>query len=93
MDLIALSFGARPAISFNSRNCSRANLRPLVIAKIEDEQAVTNLDEIIRESDGVMVARGDLGIEIPYEELPIVQRRIVKTCLRTGNLLMSPLTC
>jgi pyruvate kinase len=58
---------------------------PVVIAKIEDHQAIQNLDEIVREADGVMAARGDLGIEIPYEELPIVQRRIVKTCLRYGK--------
>src|SRR6185369_6699170 len=41
--------------------------------------------EIILEADAVMVARGDLGIECPYEELPIIQRRIVKTCLRVGR--------
>ena len=58
---------------------------PLVIAKIEDQQAIKNLEAIVHEADGIMVARGDLGIEIPYEELPIVQRRIVKTCLRIGR--------
>jgi pyruvate kinase len=58
---------------------------PLVIAKIEDQEAIKNLDSIVQEADGIMVARGDLGIEIPYEELPIVQRRIVKTCLRVGR--------
>jgi len=58
---------------------------PFVIAKIEDRQAVQNLESIVRETDGIMVARGDLGIEIPYEELPIVQRRIVKSCLRQGK--------
>jgi pyruvate kinase len=57
----------------------------VVIAKIEDQQAVANLESIVREADAIMVARGDLGIEIPYEELPIVQRRIVKTCLRHGK--------
>lgn len=56
-----------------------------VIAKIEDQQAITNLDEIILEADCLMVARGDLGIECPYEELPIIQRRAVKTCLRVGK--------
>jgi len=58
---------------------------PEVIAKIEDQQAVANLEKIVAEADGIMVARGDLGIEVPYEELPIIQRRIVKTCLRVGK--------
>src|SRR5579863_1846002 len=58
---------------------------PFVIAKIEDQEAIKNLEAIVSEADGIMVARGDLGIEIPYEELPIVQRRIVKTCLRVGR--------
>src|SRR5262245_12974230 len=86
VDLIALSFvrEARDLLQLKEL-CHENGPSPLVIAKIEDEQAITNLDEIIREADGVMVARGDLGIEIPYEELPIVQRRIVKTCLRVGK--------
>jgi pyruvate kinase len=58
---------------------------PLVVAKIEDQEAVRNLDQIVQESDAIMVARGDLGIEMPYEELPIIQRRIIKTCLRVGR--------
>ncbi len=56
-----------------------------VIAKIEDKQAVQNLETIIAAADGIMVARGDLGIEIPFEELPIIQRKIVKACLRLGK--------
>lgn len=62
-----------------------AKQKPLVVAKIEDQEAIKNLDSIIAASDAVMVARGDLGIEVPYEELPIIQRRIVKTCLRIGR--------
>jgi pyruvate kinase len=58
---------------------------PLVIAKIEDRQAVRNLEDIIREADAVMIARGDLGIEMPYEELPILQRQVVGQCLRLGR--------
>jgi pyruvate kinase len=86
VDLIALSFVREARDLLQLKELFQENVnRPLVIAKIEDQQAVTNLDEIIRESDGIMVARGDLGIEIPYEELPIVQRRIVKTCLRVGK--------
>jgi len=59
--------------------------QPMVIAKIEDQAALKNLQTIVREADAVMVARGDLGIEVPYEELPIIQRRIVKGCLTCGR--------
>jgi pyruvate kinase len=59
--------------------------KPLIISKIEDQQAISNLESIIAASDGVMVARGDLGIEVPFEELPIIQRKIVKGCLRVGR--------
>jgi pyruvate kinase len=52
-----------------------------IIAKIEDQQAISNLDEIIRASDGLMVARGDLGIECPFEDLPVIQRRAVNCCI------------
>lgn len=59
-----------------------------IVAKIEDQLAVKNLDEIVEAADAVMVARGDLGIECPYEELPIIQRRIVKRCLQRGRLVI-----
>lgn len=53
-----------------------------IIAKIEDQQAISNLEEIIKASDGLMVARGDLGIECPFEDLPIIQTRAVNACIR-----------
>ena len=86
VDFIALSF-VREAKDIQQLKAvvERAPHRPLIIAKIEDQQAVRNLTEIVNEADGIMVARGDLGIEIPYEELPIIQRKIVKTCLRVGR--------
>lgn len=86
VDFIALSFvrEARDLIQLRQL-FTEDKAAPLVIAKIEDQQAVKNLEEIVAVADGVMIARGDLGIEIPYEELPIVQRRIVKTCLRVGK--------
>ncbi len=56
-----------------------------VIAKLEDQEAIRNLAGIIEEADAIMVARGDLGIECPYEELPIIQRRIVKSCVVAGK--------
>ena len=86
MDFFALSF-TRDAESidifrrFLEENGSKAH----IVAKIEDQSAVRNLDEIARAADGLMVARGDLGIECPYEELPIIQRRAVGTCLALGK--------
>lgn len=56
-----------------------------IVAKIEDQLAVRNLDGIIQAADAIMVARGDLGIEVMMEEMPIIQRRIVKRCLRFGR--------
>jgi len=86
VDFIALSFVRKAADLAQLRELfPQSGSNPLVIAKIEDQEALSNLDEIIHEADGVMVARGDLGIEVPYEELPIIQRRIVKTCLRFGK--------
>lgn len=52
-----------------------------IIAKIEKPQAVDNLDEIIKASDGVMVARGDLGVEMPMERVPIIQKDVVRKCI------------
>jgi len=56
-----------------------------IIAKIEDQEGVSNVKEIISEVDGVMVARGDLGIEIPIHTVPTVQRRIVRSCAEQGK--------
>jgi pyruvate kinase len=56
-----------------------------IVAKLEDQEGVRNVAAIIDVSDGIMVARGDLGIEVPYEELPIIQRRVVKQCLAHGK--------
>jgi pyruvate kinase len=86
VDFIALSFvrEARDLLQLKE-HFNDYKHRPRVVAKIEDQEAVKNLESIIAEADGIMVARGDLGIEIPYEELPIVQRRIVKACLRVGK--------
>ncbi|HWX18349.1 MAG TPA: pyruvate kinase [Candidatus Binatia bacterium] len=86
VDFIALSFvrEARDLMQLRELFGERGH-HPLVIAKIEDQEALGHLEAIVREADGVMVARGDLGIEMPYEELPIIQRRIVKTCLTHGR--------
>ncbi|BCX50197.1 pyruvate kinase [Haloferula helveola] len=56
-----------------------------IISKIEDQEAVRHIDAIIQASDAIMIARGDLGIEVAFEELPILQRRIIKRCHELGR--------
>lgn len=81
-DYIGLSFVQRPEDLLLAR--SLINDRAFIISKIEKPAALERLDEIIRLSDGIMVARGDLGVEIPPEKVPIIQKKIVRAC-RKGN--------
>ncbi len=60
-----------------------------IIAKIENAQGVANIDDIIEVSDGIMVARGDMGVEIPYEEVPVIQKKIIKKVYRTGKQVIT----
>src|SRR5882762_1793403 len=86
VDFVALSFVRKPSDVTELRDLlirKRSNAQ--VLAKIEDQAAVESIDDIIKIADLVMVARGDLGIEVPMEELPIIQRRIVKSCIRLGK--------
>ncbi len=86
VDLFALSFVRESKdIEELRKLLEESNSNAKIIAKIEDQQAVANLYAIIESSDCIMIARGDLGIECPYEELPIIQRRTVKACLRLGR--------
>ena len=56
-----------------------------IIAKIENEEGVRNVDSILTVADGLMIARGDLGVEVPYEELPIIQKNLIKQAVRRGK--------
>ena len=56
-----------------------------IISKVESNTALANIDEIIEYSDGIMVARGDLGVEVPMKELPIIQKKIIEKCRKAGK--------
>jgi pyruvate kinase len=86
VDFIALSFVREESdIEELRRLLKKKKSKALIMAKIEDQAAVHSIEKIIRGADAIMVARGDLGIEVPMEELPIIQRRIVKNCIRLGK--------
>ncbi len=86
IDFLALSF-VREAKDIELLRAFLAEKKSKVriIAKIEDQSAIQNLNEIVAACDGLMVARGDLGIECPFEELPVIQRRAVRTCIAHGR--------
>lgn len=95
-DFVAASFirsaaNVRSCIAHLERCCDdhESNgirpLRPLVISKIESEEGVDNFDEILEESDGIMVARGDLGVEIPFEKVFAAQKMMVEKCNEAGK--------
>ncbi|MHC4996668.1 MAG: pyruvate kinase, partial [Planctomycetota bacterium] len=84
VDIFAMSFVREAQDVLRLRGILDFHKAPQkIVAKLEDQQGVRNVEEIIEVADGIMVARGDLGIEVSYEELPILQRRLVKTCVRS----------
>ncbi len=86
VDFVALSFARKKEDLDQLRRLLRkGGSAASVVAKIESASAVRDLDKMIRAADVILVARGDLGIECPMEDLPIIQRRIVKRCLRIGK--------
>jgi pyruvate kinase len=84
-DYFAMSFVRQPADLLLLREYLRAKGAAIpVVAKIEKPEAIAHIDEIIRAADGVMVARGDLGVEMPPEEVPAIQKMIIAKCNAAG---------
>jgi len=86
VDFVALSFvrSARDILDLKKLIAARGKATP-VIAKIEKIEAIRELDAIIAASDAVMIARGDLGVELPSHEVPLLQKRIIKRCNEMGK--------
>lgn len=87
VDFIAASFVRRASDVMEIRELlEKNNCRQIhIIPKIENREGVDNLDEILNVSDGLMVARGDLGVEIPAEEVPLVQKQMIEKCNQVGK--------
>jgi pyruvate kinase len=87
IDIIAASFVRKASDVIAIRKVLEKNGGEgiLIVSKIENEEGIENIDEIIRLSDGIMVARGDLGVEIPTEEVPLVQKMIIEKCNKAGK--------
>ena len=91
VDFIALSFVRSAQDVKDVRRFLQANgsFNIELISKIENREGVENIVEIINNSDGIMVARGDMGVEIPFEELPRIQKDIIKNCYTAGKKVIT----
>ncbi|MCL1990801.1 MAG: pyruvate kinase [Defluviitaleaceae bacterium] len=91
VDFVAASFvrRAEDVEAIRSIFAEQGNTHTQIISKIENQEGVDNLDEIIEASDGVMVARGDMGVEVPAEEVPMIQKEIIAKCNAAGKVVIT----
>lgn len=90
VDYIALSFVRSPEDVIELKNwLLMKNLSIPIISKIEKKEAVDRFDEILAVSDGIMIARGDLGVELPAQDVPVLQKSIIKKCNEAGKLVIT----
>ena len=89
-DFLALSFVSSKQDVLDAREILKAQGREdmQIISKVESHTAIQNIDEIIEASDGVMVARGDLGVEMPMNKLPVLQKEIIEKCRKRGRTVI-----
>lgn len=91
VDFIAASFVRKASDVLEIRDLLNSNNRKniQIIAKIESQEGVNNIDPILSVADGIMVARGDMGVEIPIERVPIIQKNIIKKCNEAGKIVIT----
>jgi len=86
IDYLALSFvRKRKDIELLKKQLEKLSLRPKILAKIETSQALDDFENILDASNGIMIARGDLGVEIPLEQVPYYQKKIIEKCIEAGK--------
>ncbi len=85
LDFIALSFVRNENdLIILKEEMDKLELKSKIVAKIETPKAIENIDKILQETDAIMIARGDLGVEMPLEEVPFYQKEIIKKCIELG---------
>lgn len=90
LDFIAQSFVRTKSDMLKIRDFLKGDLpKCQIIAKIENREGIRNIDEIIEVSDGIMIARGDMGISLPIYEVPIIQKEIIKKCNRAKKFVIT----
>ena len=91
MDFIAASFIRKASDVNDIRRILEDNhgIKVDIISKIENQEGVDNIDEIINVSDGIMVARGDLGVEVPTEKIPLIQKELIRKCNLAGKAVIT----
>jgi pyruvate kinase len=90
VDFVALSFVRTPTdVTTVKKWLSKKGAQIPIIAKIEKEEAIRNIDSILKEVDGIMVARGDLGVEMPLEEVPMYQKMLIEKANKSGRFVIT----
>ncbi|MHB8155519.1 MAG: pyruvate kinase [Candidatus Omnitrophota bacterium] len=89
VDYIAQSFVRTKKDILDVRKVLGRGSRCRVIAKIENREGIKNIDEIIKASDGIMIARGDMGVSLPIYEIPVIQKMIIKKCNHVGKFVIT----
>jgi pyruvate kinase len=89
VEYIAQSFVRTKNDILDVRKLLKPGSKCRIIAKIESREGIKNIDEIIKASDGIMIARGDMGVSLPIYEIPVIQKMIIKKCNRAGKFVIT----
>ena len=89
LDYIAQSFVRTKNDILDIKKLRKPGSKFRIIAKIESREGIKNIDDIIKASDGIMIARGDMGVSLPIYEIPVIQKMIIKKCNRAGKFVIT----